>query len=301
MFEMEIAVTGSHGLVGSALVQYLVAGGHRVTRIIRGGDAAEPFARWSVERGVEDPARLAGLDAVVHLAGENLAAGRWTRARKAEIRRSRVLGTERLAAALATLERPPRVFIGASAIGIYGDRGDEPLDEQSAPGRGFLADLCREWEGAAEALRTAGVRVVHLRFGVVLTPAGGALEKMLPAFRLGAGAVVGSGRQVMSWIVRDDVLGAILHGIRTDSLTGPVNAVAPAPVTNTEFTRILARVLGRPAVLKLPAFALRLALGELADQALLASQRVVPGRLLATGYRFRHGELEPALRHLLGR
>lgn len=299
---MQVAVSGSRGLVGSALVPLFTTGGHRVMRIARGSaPRAEGVVRWSVERGVEDPARLLGLDAVVHLAGENIAAGRWTRERKEEIRRSRVAGTERLAAALAGLARPPRVFVAASAVGIYGDHGDSPLDEQSAPGRGFLADLCRDWEEAAAPLRAAGVRVVHLRFGVILTPAGGALAKMLVPFRLGAGGMLGSGRQVMSWIGLDDALGAILHAITTDSLAGPVNAVTPAPVTNAEFTRILARVLGRPALAPVPAFALRVVFGQLAEETLLASQRVLPSRLLASGYRFRDPELEPALRRLLGR
>jgi len=319
---MQIAVTGSRGLVGSALVQFLAAGGHRVTRIVRGGGvvgggvvgggvvggdvrdgdaAAGLFARWSVERGIEDPVPLEGLDAVVHLAGENIAAGRWTRARKEEIRRSRVVGTRRLATALAGLARPPRVFVAASAVGIYGDRGDEILDEQSAPGRGFLAELCIDWEAAAEPLGAAGRRVIHLRFGAVLTPSGGALAKMLPPFQLGAGGVLGSGRQMMSWIGLDDALAAILHAITTTGLSGPVNAVAPGPVTNAEFTRVLARVLGRPALLPVPAFALRLVFGELADEMLLASQRAVPARLLATGYRFVDAELGPALERALGR
>jgi hypothetical protein len=298
---MHIAVTGSRGLIGSALVRFLAAGGHRVTRLVRGADAGPgPTARWSVERGLEAAERLAGLDAVVHLAGENLAAGRWTPARKEAIRRSRVEGTRRLASALARLGRPPQIFVSASAVGIYGNRGEEILDEKSAPGRGFLADLCRDWEAATAPLAPSGARIVQLRFGMVLAADGGALAKMLPVFRLGAGGVLGDGRQAMSWIGRDDALAVILHAVTSGELAGPVNAVAPVPVTNAEFTRILARVLGRPAFLRVPAAALRLVYGELADETLLASQHVVPARLLATGYRFLDAELEPALAHVLG-
>ncbi len=299
---MQVAITGSRGLVGSALVRVLTAGGHRVMRIVRGGDTGPgPSVRWSVERGIEDPAPLAGLDAVVHLAGESIAAGRWTRERKAEIRRSRVEGTSGLASSLARLDRPPPVFIAASAVGIYGDRGDEILDEESAPGRGFLADLGRDWEAAAAPLAAAGVRVVHLRFGIVLSRDGGALARLLPLFRLGAGGVIGNGRQVMSWIGLDDVVAVVLHAIATAGLAGPINTVAPGAVSNAEFTRILARVLGRPALLPVPAAVLRLVYGELAEEALLASQHVVPARLLSSGYRFLHAELEPALVHVLGR
>ncbi len=296
---MRIAVTGSRGLVGSALVAFLAAGGHEVLRLVRassgGGDV-----QWDPTEGIKDFSRLEGVDAVVHLAGENIAAGRWTQHRKDEIRRSRVEGTRRLCESLARLSRRPKVLVSASAIGFYGDRGDEVLSEDSAPGKDFLAQVCQGWEAATESASRAGTRVVHLRFGMILSSAGGALKKMLLPFRLGAGGRMGGGSQYVSWIAIDDAIGAIQHAVCTDSLKGAVNGVAPAPVTNAEFTRVLARVLSRPAVFPLPAFAAKLALGEMADALLLASQRVMPVRLQTSGYRFRYPGLESALRHLLG-
>jgi hypothetical protein len=256
---------------------------------------------WDIAQGVKDLPRLEGVEAVVHLAGENIAAGRWTAARKEEIRRSRVEGTRRLSESLARLSRRPKVLVSASAVGFYGNRGDEILKEDSASGRDFLAQVCREWEAATEPASRAGIRVVHPRFGVILSPAGGALKKMLLPFKMGAGGRIGSGTQFMSWIAIDDAVGAIHHAIVTEGLQGAVNAVAPTPVSNAEFTRTLARVLSRPAIAPMPALAARLAFGEMADALLLASQRVVPARLQASGYRFRHAELEGALRHLLGR
>jgi hypothetical protein len=238
---------------------------------------------------------------VVHLAGENIASGRWTSRRKAEIRRSRVEGTRRLCESLARLARPPKVLVSASAIGFYGDRRDEILREDTPPGTDFLAGVCREWEAATEAASRAGVRVVQVRFGVILSPAGGALKQMLLPFKLGMGGRIGNGAQFMSWITLDDAVGATNHALITGSLVGPVNAVAPAPVTNSEFTRTLARVLRRPALAPIPAFAARLAFGELADALLLSSARVIPTKLEGSGYRFRHPELESALKHLLGR
>jgi len=296
---MRIAVTGSRGLVGSALVAFLAAGGHEVLRLVRassgGGDV-----QWDPTEGIKDFSRLEGVDAVVHLAGENIAAGRWTQHRKDEIRRSRVEGTRRLCESLARLSRRPKVLVSASAIGLYGDRGDEVLSEDSAPGKDFLAQVCQGWEAATESASRAGTRVVHLRFGMILSSAGGALKKMLLPFRLGAGGRMGGGSQYVSWIAIDDAIGAIQHAVCTDSLKGAVNGVAPAPVSNAEFTRVLARVLSRPAVFPLPAFAAKLALGEMADALLLASQRVMPVRLQTSGYRFRYPGLESALRHLLG-
>ncbi len=297
---MHIAVTGSSGLVGSALVPFLTAGGHRVTRLVRKAAAGDDVT-WDVVRGVQDPSRLEGLDAVVHLAGENIAAGRWTEARKAEIRRSRVEGTQRLCESLGRLGRRPKVLASASAVGFYGDRREEILTEDSAPGGDFLARVCQEWEAATEPASQAGIRVVHLRFGMILSAAGGALKKMLLPFKLGAGGRIGSGAQYMSWIAIEDAIGAILHALSVGSLMGAVNAVAPVPVTNAEFTRVLARVLSRPAVAPMPAFAARLAFGELADALLLTSQRVMPTRLQASGYRFQHPELAGALRYLVGR
>jgi hypothetical protein len=237
----------------------------------------------------------------VHLAGENIAAGRWTVEKKARIRDSRVKGTKTLCEALAQLSQPPKVLVSASAIGYYGDRGAELLWENSALGTGFLAEVCQAWEEATRPAMEKGIRVVLLRIGVVLSPAGGALAKMLLPFKLGLGGIIGSGKQYMSWIALDDVVGTIDHVLITDTLQGPVNAVAPHPVTNSEFTKTLRRVLRRPTLFPMPAFAARLAFGEMADELLLASTRVEPKRLIATEYRFRYPELEDALRHLLGR
>ncbi|MBI3797567.1 MAG: TIGR01777 family protein [Deltaproteobacteria bacterium] len=299
---MKVFVTGASGLVGSALVPYLTTGGHRVTRLVRSPPrpgAAEIY--WDPAAGVQDLGSLEGMDAVVHLAGENIAGGRWTAARKAKIRDSRVIGTRTLCETLARLPQPPTVLVSASAIGYYGDRGAEPLWENSAFGSGFLPEVCRAWEEATQPAVQKGIRVVLLRIGIVLSPAGGALAKMLLPFKLGLGGVVGSGNQYMSWIALDDVAGAIAHSLETDTLQGPVNAVAPFPVTNREFTRTLGRVLGRPTVFPLPAFGARLVFGEMADALLLASTRVEPKRLLATQYGFRYPELDGALRHLLGK
>jgi uncharacterized protein (TIGR01777 family) len=261
----------------------------------------ERAVSWDPAAGAIDSTGLVGVDAVVHLAGESIAGGRWTEARKRRIRDSRVSSTRLLARALAQLASPPRVLVAASATGYYGDRGAEVLREESAPGAGFLAGVCREWEAAAEPAARHGIRVVHLRIGLVLSRDGGALASLLTPFRLGAGGPVGSGAQYWSWITLDDLLGAILHALTTEALAGPVNAVAPNPVTNREFAKTLGRVLRRPALLPLPAFAARLVLGEMADALLLASARVVPARLQATGYAFRAPTLEGALRHELGR
>jgi hypothetical protein len=301
MTPMHVVVSGSRGLVGSALVPFLTTGGHRVTRLVRGEPAGPDETAWDPARGLVDASRLDGVDAVVHLAGENIAAGRWTPARKAEIRRSRVDGTRALCEALARLPNPPRVLVSASAVGYYGDRGAEVLTEESGPGNGFLTEVCREWEAATAPASRAGIRVVTLRFGMVLSPCGGALRKLLLPFRLGVGGRLGDGRQFTSWIALDDAVGAIHHALCEESVRGPVNAVAPGPVSNAEFTRALARLLRRPALLPVPAFAARLAFGEMADALLLAGARVLPARLQASGYRFRFPELEGALRHLLGR
>jgi len=298
---MNILVTGASGLVGSALASSLTSTGHGVTRLVRRQlHSGEKAARWDPLAGTIDASAFEGVDAVVHLAGENIAE-RWTAAKKVNIRDSRIKGTQVLCEALARLASPPKVLVSASAIGYHGDRGEEPLSEESAPGRGFLAEVCRAWEATTEPARQTGLRVVQLRFGVVLSPAGGALAKILPPFRLGLGGMLGSGRQYMSWIALDDAIGAIQHAIVTDSLQGPINAVAPQAVTNQEFTKTLGKVLGRPTVVPLPAFATRLMFGEMADELLLASARVQPAKLLASGYRFRYPELEGALRHLLAR
>ena len=301
---MKVAVTGATGLIGSALVPFLRSGGHEVVPLRRlspnrGGDG--DASSWDPATGAVSAGVLDGLDAVVHLAGENIAGGRWTATRKARIRDSRVDGTRRLADALAASPRPPRTLVVASAIGFYGDRGDEELDESSLPGDGFLPAVSQAWEAAAAPAREAGVRVVHLRIGIVLTPAGGALGQMLLPFRMGVGGVIGSGRQHMSWVALDDVLGGILYALRTEDLAGAVNMVAPQPVTNRQFTKTLGRVLRRPTIFPLPAFGARLAFGEMADALLLASTRVHPARLREGGFRFGFPGLEEALRHVLGR
>jgi uncharacterized protein (TIGR01777 family) len=299
---LHVVVSGSTGLVGSALTPFLTTGGHRVTRLVRAQTRpGYDEIRWDPIAGSVETAGLEGIDAVVHLAGENIAARRWTAATKARIEESRARGTRLLCEALARLRQPPKVLVCASAIGYYGHRGATTVDEDSAAGTGFLADVCRAWEAATAPASEAGIRVVHLRCGVVLTAAGGALAKLLLPFQLGAGGRLGSGRQYMSWIGIDDVLGAILHTVRTDTLRGAVNAVAPRAVTNLDFTKALGRVLSRPTLFPVPAAAARLVFGEMADEMLLASTRVAPTRLTATHYAFRHPELEDALRHTLGK
>jgi uncharacterized protein (TIGR01777 family) len=297
---MHIAVTGSRGLVGTALVPLLTKGEHRVTRVVRDRPEDGDIS-WDPSLKSFDAASLDGVDGVVHLAGENIASGRWNAEVKRRIRDSRVNGTQILCEALGAMSSPPKVLVSASAIGFYGDRGDELLDEQSASGQGFLAEVAREWEDATKPASEAGIRVVHLRFGVILSPNGGALAKMLTPFKLGGGGRVGSGKQYWSWISIDDAAGAIVHSLNSESLNGPVNAVAPNPVTNLEFTKTLGRVLRRPTIMPMPAFAARLALGEMADELLLASTRVAPNRLTEDGYSFLHPTLEQALRHVLGK
>ncbi|MBW6504579.1 TIGR01777 family oxidoreductase [bacterium] len=300
---MRVAVSGSTGLVGSEVVTVLSAGGHDVVRLVRRvPDPGEKAVRWDPEKGEVDAAGLEGLDAVVHLAGENVGSGRWNAARKAAIRDSRVKGTRLLCEALAGLVRPPETLVCASAVGYYGDRGEEVLTEESPPGAGFLPEVSREWEAASGAASRKGIRVVTLRIGMVLSPKGGGLARMLPLFRAGLGGVIGGGRQYVSWVSLDDLPNIILHTLRRGDLRGPVNAVAPRPVTNREFTEALGKALSRPTPLPVPAFALRLAVGgEMADALLLSSARVVPERLIDTGYAFLSAELEPALRRLLGR
>jgi uncharacterized protein (TIGR01777 family) len=255
---------------------------------------------WNPQTGRIDSAHLEGHDAVVHLAGENIAARRWTTEQKNRIRESRVQGTKLLCETLAKLRRPPRVLVSASAIGFYGDRGEEELNEASTSGSGFLPEVCKEWEAATEAAEKAGIRVVHLRFGIILGTRGGALAKMLTPFRLGLGGRIGSGEQWMSWIALDDAVGCIDHALSNDLLHGPVNAVAPNPVKNREFTRTLGRILRRPTLFPLPGFVAHLTFGEMADEPLLASTRVIPQALLDCKHVFHYGDLESALRHVLG-
>lgn len=299
---MKVLLSGSSGLIGSALSSSLAGKEAQVAHLVRAKAAGTtPQVLWNPVARVLDPKQLEGFDAIVHLAGDPIAKGRWNPEKKARIRDSRVKGTRFLAESLAARSSPPKVFACASAIGIYGDRGEGLLTEDSAPGSGFLAEVGRDWEGACEPAARRGIRVVNLRFGVVLSPKGGALPMMLPPFRLGLGGILGTGRQWMSWVSIEDVTGAIQHALSNEAVRGPVNVVSPHPVTNREFTKTLGRVLRRPAVLPVPALAVRLLFGELADEALLASARVEPKRLQATGYRFKHAELEPALRHLLGK
>jgi uncharacterized protein (TIGR01777 family) len=290
-------------LIGSALVPFLTTGGHGVLRLARGKAAGgnQPTAHWDPETGEIDAESLEGIDAVVHLAGESLAQGRWTAAKKQRLRDSRVEGTRRLCAALTRLRRRPRTLVCASAIGYYGDRGDEKLDENSPPGQGFLAALCRDWESATMPAVQAGMRVVHLRLGMVLAGTGGALQKLILPFRCGLGGWIGSGRQSWSWISLNDALGAAYHALMRADLAGPVNAVSPHPETAAEFAQVLGEVLNRPAAIPFPSPAARWLLGERAQELLLASARVFPRQLLETGYEFTHAELETALRHVLGR
>lgn len=298
---MRIAITGSSGFVGRAVMADLRQAGHEAVPLVRPGTTATSGVAWDPATGTIDRAALGRIDAVIHLAGENVAGGRWTAARKQRLAASRGPVTERLCAALAALPDPPRVLVAASATGFYGPRGDEELDEQSDPGTDFLAGVARAWEAGTEPLRPAGARVVNLRIGMVLDPSGGALRKMLPAYRLGLGGRLGSGRQWLSWITRDDLVRAVRFALDHDTLVGPVLAVAPEPVPNARFTAVLGKVLRRPAILPVPAPILRLLLGELADGLLLASQRCRPTALLQAGFRFLHPTLEPALRQVLGR
>ena len=299
---MKILVSGSSGLVGRELVPSLVAQGHEVLKLVRRAPLAPDERRWNPMGAGLEPGALDGVDAVVHLAGEGIADGRWTPERKQRIRESRVAGTEILSRAIAAEPQGsrPKTLVCASAIGFYGDRGDELLDERAGPGVGFLPDVCRAWEEAVDAARQAQVRVVNLRFGVILSARGGALAKMLLPFKLGLAGRLGSGRQWMSWISLDDAVGVVGHALEQSRLSGPVNAVAPAPVTNSDYTRALGRALHRPTLFPMPAFAARLAFGEMAEALLLASTRVQPAGLEASGYRFIHPDLESALRRILG-
>ncbi len=298
---LNVAVTGGAGLVGRSLCPYLEAAGHRVRRLVRKKPhlGTDEFF-WSPEKGEIDPAAIDGADAVVHLAGESIAAGRWNARRKRSILESRTKGTSVLAKTLASMEHPPRVLVCASATGFYGDRGDQILDEDSPGGTGFLAEVCSRWENACEPARKAGIRVVNLRTGLVLTPAGGALRLMLPSFRLGLGGPLGHGGQYFGWIAADDLIRAILHLMVRDDLSGPVIAASPVAVTSERFSRTLAALLKRPAFMRVPSAILRAALGEMADELLLSSQRVTPSKLLRSGFRFRYPGLEAALAHLTG-
>jgi uncharacterized protein len=296
---MDVLISGATGLIGSALIPELEAKGHTLRRLTR-TPRSEGDIRWDLDAGTIE-GDLSGTEAVVHLAGESIAEGRWTEEKKRRILESRQKGTRLLAEMIAALSEPPSVMVSVSAIGYYGDRGNELLTEESESGDLFLSEVCRKWEAAAEPAREAGIRVVHPRFGIVLSTEGGALGATLPIFKLGGGGKIGSGRQYWSWVSFDDVIGAILHSIENDALSGPVNVVAPDPPTNAEYTKVLGHVLGRPTFFAVPAPAARVALGGMADELLLASARVEPVRLQETGYSFRHPDLEETLRYLLGR
>ena len=295
---MRVAISGASGFIGSAVARLLEAGGHQVTRLVRGRPRAGEI-HW-IPAGAIDPQAFEGFDGVVHLAGESIA-GRWTAARKARILNSRVQGTLTIAAPLARLQQKPRALVSASAIGFYGPRGEEILDETSSPGSDYLSEVARQWESATEAAARAGIRVVLMRFGVVLGAGGGALARMLTPFRMGAGGRIGPGQQWMSWIALEDAAAAVEHALGNGSLRGPVNVVAPNPVRNSEFTRTLGQVLHRPTVLPMPALAVKLAFGEMGTTLLLGSQRVLPKRLEASGFQFKYPELKEALESAIAR
>lgn len=298
---MKILIAGSSGLIGSALLPFLTTGGHTVVKLLRtpekeGGN----FVLWDPGSGKLNPADLEGFDAIINLAGDNIGSARWTPEKKKAIRNSRIESTALLVKAIKSLKKPPKVFLNASAIGFYGNQGDRIVDETNQNGEGFLAEVCRDWEAAVEPLKKNGTRVVLTRFGVVLSPKGGALANMLMPFKFGLGGKVGSGHQYMSWVTTDEIVGAILHILNTESLSGPVNVVSPEPVTNYEFTKTLGKLLHRPTILPMPAQLARLALGEMADELLLSSTRVKPSKLQQSGYKFLYPKLEGALQHILG-
>ena len=293
---MKIAIAGASGLVGAAISPQLEADGHAIVRLVRNSPKGDEI-EWHPNHDSIAPEKLEGFDTIINLAGENIAEGRWTDEKKKKIHDSRVHGTHLLSEVIAKLTNKPRAFLCASATGIYGDRGDEILDEQSESGGGFLAGVCREWEKATEPAHRAGVRVVNLRFGPILARAGGMLEKMLTPFKMGLGGKIGSGKQFISWVGIEDSVAAMKLALNDESIHGPLNVVSPAPVTNERFTRTLGEVLSRPTVMAMPAFAARLAFGEMADEMLLVSQKVMPKKLQAAGFQFVYSDLETALQH----
>lgn len=299
---LRVAITGASGLVGSNLKHFLTTGGHEVISFVRDSRKLESgSAFWNPAAGVLDPESLAGVDAVVHLAGTPIASGRWTDARKRSIKQSRVRGTELLARTMASMSDGPKVLVAASAVGFYGDRGQDLVTEGSPAGRGFLAEVCRAWEGATKPAERAGIRVVNLRIGVALSPAGGAIGQMLLPFKMGAGGRLGSGKQYVSWIDLDDLVAAFTHVMYNDDVRGPVNATAPNPVPNATFTGALGRALGRPTIVPVPKIAVKAAFGELGKEALLWGQRVVPTKLQQSGFDFFYEGVEDSLRFQLGR
>lgn len=297
---MRVLVTGASGLIGSSLVNFLSGQGHEVMQLTRHEDSNPAHIFWDPAGGKLDSSKLEGLDAVVHLAGESVGQV-WTKEIKHRILESRQKGTRLLAETLARLENPPKVLVSASAVGYYGDRGTSELTEDAANGAGFLAGVCKEWESAVEPAIKKGIRTVNMRFGVVLSPRGGALKQMLPPFQMGAGGNLGHGRQYFSWISHFDAVQAICFAIENESLSGPVNATAPNPVTNAEFTRALGKVLGRMTIFPVPAIAARTIFGEMAEEMLLTGQKVLPKKLQSAGFKFRYPDIESALRHELGK
>ena len=296
---MSILITGSGGLVGSQLTPLFRNNGQNVLRLVRRAATAPDERSWDPATGRLDASVFEGVEAVVHLGGDNIGEGRWNQAKKERIRTSRVDSTRLLTTTMAGLKQPPAVFVSASAIGFYGDRGDELLTEDSPPGQGFLAEVCQQWEQAANPVRDKGIRCVHLRLGVVLSQRGGALSKMLLPFRLGLGGIIGSGKQYWSWLTDDEAAGIFFHAVNDQRFSGPMNAVTPRPVTNLEFTKALGLALRRPTLFPMPACVARLALGEMADALILSSARVEPQRLRQIDYQFRHPDLAAALIHVL--
>ncbi len=297
--KMKIALTGASGLIGKSLKTFLSSQSHQVIPMVRHKNTEGIY--WNPELGELDFSQLEGFDAIIHLAGENIANSPWTKSQKTKLINSRTVSTKLITDAIAQLQNKPKIFMCASAIGYYGDRGSESLDEHSLSGSGFLADLCKAWESSTGVLNTSGIRTVNLRIGLVLSPAGGVLAKILPIFNLGGGGNLGNGKQYMSWIAIDDILGSVLHILNTDTINGAVNLVSPNPVTNSEFTKILGKVISRPTIFPVPEIALKLLLGQMAQELLLASSKVYPKILENTGYEFAYPDLELAFRHLLGK
>jgi uncharacterized protein (TIGR01777 family) len=302
---LTIAITGSTGFIGSSLVPFLTTGGHKVIRILRRTSKIDrkangEFAYWEPNKSSSKLFSSGNIDAVVNLAGENIE-GKWTREKKKRIQDSRIQTTKSLCDSLVSLDRPPEVLVSASAVGYYGDRGDEVLSEESNPGDGFFPEVCREWEEATEKAISSGIRVLNIRIGLVLSSSGGILRRILGPFRIGIGGKIGSGKQYISWIALDDLLGIVLHTISNKSMSGALNAVSPNPIANRDFTRILGKILSRPTLISIPSFAARMAFGELADAALLSSVRVLPTKLLRSGYEFRFPKIEQAFIHTLGK
>lgn len=296
---MKVLVTGATGLIGSSLIPFLKTQGHQVTKLTRGSSANGPS--WNPQAGTLSKEELEGYDVIVNLSGENIASGRWTEEKKKKLVDSRLDSTRLLVDTIKQLDSPPSTFICASAVGYYGNTQDNEVHESSELGDGFLAELCDKWELEAMRAESNSTRVVLLRFGVVLSPNGGMLQKLMPPFMMGAGGRIGSGKQYMSWISIDDAVGIIGHAMQETSVSGPVNVVAPEPCTNQGFTKVLGKVIARPTIFPVPEFAANLAFGEMAEETMLASSRVIPKKLLDTGYRFRQPDLESALRHLLGK